>query len=277
VLVDQVGYESQAPKQGLVLGSDQDHPSRFSLVDSDSGRIVLAGELQASGKVYGWGGRLFWTADFSSWKKPGHYVLQVDSDAAHVSSCTFEINDDVLERDTLSNVVFYFKGQRASGLLDQADRHLALPDHSGFVDVHGGWYDATGDYGIHLSHQNLTSYFNPQQVPLVAWSLLKSYEALVARKDDNFSEYEWRLLDEGLFGADYLVAGRSLRRIARLAIQTGGRRSRQRVRTRRKALRKLLDRILMRLAFVRAVGWRLRLWRWRARCRWMGTIRAGNI
>ena len=205
VLVDQVGYESQAPKQGLVLGSDQDHPSRFSLVDSDSGRTVLAGELKASGKVYGWGGRLFWTADFSSWKKPGHYVLQADSDAAHVSSCTFEINDDVLERDTLSNVVFYFKGQRASGLLDQADRHLALPDHSGFVDVHGGWYDATGDYGIHLSHQNLTSYFNPQQVPLVAWSLLKSYEALVARKDDNFSEYEWRLLDEGLFGADYLV------------------------------------------------------------------------
>ena len=88
----------------------------------------------------------------------------------------FEIQDDVLERNTLSNVLYYFKGQRASGLMDEADRHLALPGgKGGFVDVHGGWYDATGDYGIHLSHQNPTSYFNPQQVPLVAWSLLKSY------------------------------------------------------------------------------------------------------
>ena len=73
------------------------------------------------------------------------------------------------------------------------------------MDVHGGWYDATGDYGIHLSHQNLTSYFNPQQVPLVAWTLLASYNTLKARHDDNFSEYERRLLDEGLFGADFLV------------------------------------------------------------------------
>jgi hypothetical protein len=90
--------------------------------------------------------------------------------------------------------------------MDQADRHLPLPaGRTGFVDVHGGWYDATGDYGIHLSHQNPTSYFNPQQVPLVAWSLLKTYRVLEARQDDNFSEYLRRLLDEGLFGADFLV------------------------------------------------------------------------
>jgi hypothetical protein len=166
----------------------------------------LQGDLKLAGEVYAWDGRVFWTADFSSWQKTGHYALRVLSNGAEISSCAFEINDDVLERNTLSNIVFYFKGQRASGDFDKADRHLALPGKQGeFVDVHGGWYDATGDYGIHLSHQNLTSYFNPQQVPLVAWSLLKSYKALEARKDDNFSEYERRMLDEGLFGADYLV------------------------------------------------------------------------
>src|SRR6202000_3028616 len=133
------------------------------------------------------------------------YSLRVGRGASVVSSCTFEIDDDLLERATLSNVVFYVKGQRASGDMDRADRHLPLPDGSGTVDVHGGWYDATGDYGIHLSPQNLTSYFNPQQVPLVAWTLLASYNTLQARHDDNFSEYERRLLDEGLFGADFLV------------------------------------------------------------------------
>jgi len=208
VLVDQVGYDLQAPKQGIVVGSAQDHPDTFSLIDADSEKTVMTGKLTSSGEVYDWGGRVFWTADFSSWHKAGHYLLEiqtVQAGVSAVSSCAFEINDDLLERDTLSNVIFYFKGQRSSGLFDQADRHLALPDHSSFIDVHGGWYDATGDYGIHLSHQNLTSYFNPQQVPLVAWSLLKSYQVLGARKDDNFSEYERRLLDEGLYGADYLV------------------------------------------------------------------------
>ena len=189
----------------LVLGTQQDHPSQFTLIDSATGKTVLTGDLKPAGKVYSWSGAwgdVYWTADFSGFKTPGHYAIQTGD--AH--SCAFAIEDDLLERDTLSNVLYYFKGQRASGLIDQADRHLPLPgSQSGFVDVHGGWYDATGDYGIHLSHQNLTSYFNPQQVPLVAWTLLKSYLVLEARNDDNFSEYERRMLDEGLFGADYLV------------------------------------------------------------------------
>jgi hypothetical protein len=205
VLVDQVGYETGAPKQAIVEGADEDHPQKFALIDTDSGKTVLEADLKSSGKVYAWEGRVFWTADFSSWQKAGHYAVRLHTATGDVSSCPFAISEDILERETLSNVVYYFKGQRASGLMDAADRHLQIPGESGFVDAHGGWYDATGDYGIHLSHQNPTSYFNPQQVPLTAWSLLKSYAALEARKNDNFSEYERRMLDEGLYGADYLV------------------------------------------------------------------------
>ena len=206
VLVDQVGYETAAQKQAIVSGSAGDHPQLFALIDVTSGEQVFEAPLKPAGRVYAWDDRVFWMADFSSWQRPGHYELKVDSGPKAATSCPFDIDDDVLERNTLSSVVFYFKGQRASGQFDQADRDLPLPNgQNGFVDVHGGWYDATGDYGIHLSHQNPTSYFNPQQVPLVAWSLLKGYNALVARKDENFSEYERRMLDEGLYGADYLV------------------------------------------------------------------------
>jgi hypothetical protein len=206
VLVDHVGYETHSTKQALILGTEQDRPQKFSLIDTDTGSVVITGNTIARGEVDAWGARAFWTADFSSWQKPGHYAIQVQSPAGETSSCTFDIEDNLLERTTLSNVIFYFKGQRASGLIDQADRHLPLPPgQSGFVDAHGGWYDATGDYGIHLSHQNPTSYFNPQQVPLVVWSLLKSYRVLEARRDDDFSEYLRRMLDEGLFGADFLV------------------------------------------------------------------------
>ena len=206
IVVDQVGYERTASKQALVVGTAQDRGGQFVLVDVDTGKTVLTGTLVASGEVASWGGRSFWTADFSTVQTSGHYELQISGSGGGAHSSTFEVNEDVLERNTLSNVLFYFKGQRSSGLIDDADRHLSLPGEPGrSVDVHGGWYDATGDYGIHLSHQNPTNYFNPQQVPLVAWSLLQSYLKLVDRHDDNFTEYERRLLDEGLYGADFLV------------------------------------------------------------------------
>jgi hypothetical protein len=206
VLVDQVGYEATASKVALIETTGETSLSEFTLVDRDSGRVVFTGTLQPVGAVDRWRDWRFWTADFSTWRTPGHYMLRVAIPGGIAGSCAFEIGKDLLERETLSNILYYFKGQRASGDMDQADRHLLLPEKpGGSIDVHGGWYDATGDYGIHLSHQNPTSYFNPQQVPLVAWTLLACYDRLKDRHDDNFSEYERRLLDEGLYGADFLV------------------------------------------------------------------------
>lgn len=206
VLVDQVGYDTTAPKQALIEGTSADHPQGYTVVNAETGAVVAQGALEPAGKVFDWGDRVFWTADFSRLNTPGHYALETTADGKTVTSCAFAIDVDLLERSTLSNVLYYFKGQRVTGAFDRADSHLPLPgDKGGYVDVRGGWYDATGDYGVHLSHQNPTSYFNPQQVPLVAWSLLKSYDVLKARNDDNFSEYERRMLDEGLFGADFLV------------------------------------------------------------------------
>jgi hypothetical protein len=209
VLVDQVGYEPTASKVALIETTQETSLSGFTLVDRDSGLVVFTGTLQRVGSVDHWRDWQFWKADFSTWRTPGHYKLRVAIPGGIASSCAFEIGNDMLERKTLSNIIYYFKGQRASDDMDRADRHLLLPEKpGGRIDVHGGWYDATGDYGIHLSHQNPTSYFNPQQVPLVAWTLLASYDLLKNRHDDNFSEYERRLLEEGLYGADFLVRTR---------------------------------------------------------------------
>ena len=207
VLVDHVGYETKAPKQALVVQEDASPdspqtfalPQSFALIDTATGKIVSTGPFKPAGEVFRWAGFRFWLADFSTWQQPGHYQLTAQTKSGSISSCEFLIDDDLLERATLSNVLFYFKSQRASGDIDRADQRLTLLDGGGVVDLRGGWYDATGDYGIHLSHQNPTSYFNPQQVPLVAWVLLKSYRTLQARGDDNFTEYERRsFLDEVL-------------------------------------------------------------------------------
>jgi Glycosyl hydrolase family 9/Cellulase N-terminal ig-like domain len=207
VVVDHVGYEVESPKIAVIVGSPHKQaPISFSLLNAATGRAAFTGKVKEAGRVGNWVGRRFWTADFSAWHQGGRYSLLVRGQSYSEKSCEFSIEKDLLERETLSNVIFYFKGQRASGDIDQADSHLAVPDQPAtFVDLHGGWYDATGDYGIHLSHQNPTSYFNPQQVPLVAWVLLSSYRSLEVRRNDNFTEYERRLLDEGLFGADFLT------------------------------------------------------------------------
>lgn len=207
VLVDQVGYEPQATKLAMVATTaGEAAPNHFSLVNVDTGKTVLDSPLVPAGRVHDWRGMVFWRADFSAWRERGHYAVRVSSPNGQVTSSPFTIDSEILERQTLSNILYYFKGQRVSGDFNKADRLLANPDQpSQQVDSQGGWYDATGDYGVHLSHQNLTSYFNPQQVPLVAWSLLASYRVLEVRNDENFTEYRRRMLDEGLYGADYLM------------------------------------------------------------------------
>jgi hypothetical protein len=206
VLVDQVGYERAAGKQAIISADAGQPLHDFEVIDTGTGKPAYTGSLQDTGAVHNWGKQHYWRADFSALKTPGRYILQLKNHDACIRSDEFLIQDNVLERNTLSNVIYYFKGQRASGLMDKADRQLPRPDGKpGTLDIHGGWYDATGDYGIHLSHQNLTSYFNTQQLPLVAWSLLRSYQQLEARHDPDFSQYLRRLLDEGLFGADFLV------------------------------------------------------------------------
>ncbi|MGH9535535.1 MAG: glycoside hydrolase family 9 protein [Terriglobales bacterium] len=211
VLVNQVGYEPQARKVAIIEGNPGDHPTAFALVNAETGATVLRGPVQPRGQVYDWRQRLpsgrhrlwlFWTADFSAWRGSGHYLLRV----GRAQSCPFAIQMDVLERNTISNVIYYFKGQRASGVFDRADEHIPDLAHPGrFLDLRGGWYDATGDYGIHLSELGFTNYFDVQPMPLSTWSLLTTYQVLAARHDPNFTQYLRRLLDEGLFGADFLV------------------------------------------------------------------------
>jgi Glycosyl hydrolase family 9/Cellulase N-terminal ig-like domain len=211
VLVNQVGYEPGARKVAIVEGNPGDDPTSFELIDAASATTVLRGQLKADGQVHDWQERLpsgkdrpwlFWIADFSAWQKTGDYIVRV----GEAQSCAFAIDKDVLERNTVSNVIYYFKGQRASGSFDEADAHLPDPGHPGhFLDLHGGWYDATGDYGIHLAELGFTNYFDNQPVPLSAWSLLATYDVLKARGDANFTQYERRLLEEGLYGADFLV------------------------------------------------------------------------
>jgi hypothetical protein len=127
VLVDQVGYETAAPKVALIESTTNAALSGFALVDDATGDTVFTGKVESAGTVDYWGTWHFWKADFSSWHASGEYRLRSVGNEPAVSSCAFEIGDNLLERRTLSNVLYSFKGQRSSGDFDSADRHLAIP------------------------------------------------------------------------------------------------------------------------------------------------------
>ncbi|MGF7038230.1 hypothetical protein M2273_001471 [Mucilaginibacter lappiensis] len=205
VVTNQVGYEDTKPKKAIVV-TDKPYPiTAFALVDVD-GKTVFTGKSTYSGKVPGWKNREFYTLDFSSFTTDGTYQVQISLPGKKISSYPFKIGKNVLEQATLSDVVYYFKGQRSAGEIDKADHHLLLAGKTtDTIDAHGGWYDATGDYGKHFSHLSFSLYFNPQQIPLVAWSLLKTKEILDKKTTTDFRQINRRILDEATYGADYLV------------------------------------------------------------------------
>ena len=206
IVTNQVGYEDNKAKKAVVVCEDKTPINTFDLVDANTGKIAYSGNTEYRGQVNKWKNWQFYTIDFSAFASPGNYKVQVSTPNGPVTSYPFIIGKNVLEKATISDVVYYFKGQRSSGLFDKADHHLPLPGKPGdTIDAHGGWYDATGDYGKHLSHLSFSNYFSPQQIPLTAWSLFKTYELLSNRPGTDFRQIDRRILDEAMYGADYLV------------------------------------------------------------------------
>ncbi|RAW00916.1 glycoside hydrolase family 9 protein [Pseudochryseolinea flava] len=205
VITNHLGYDKFGPKHAVVQGTADDQVNSFRVIDYTSNKEIFSGVPVKTGNVTKWKDWHFWTVDFDDVTTEGVYVLECSTTKGIIRSFPFQIQKEILERNTLSNVVYYFKGQRSSGLLDKADHHVKLEDTKTTIDAHGGWFDATGDYGKHLSHLSFSTYFNPQQISLTVWSLLKTYAALDARNDVAFKQYKRKILDEAMFGADYLV------------------------------------------------------------------------
>lgn len=225
ILADQVGYEPGGAKKAVIQGRAGDSFASFTVRRLPGGEIVLSGLPVHAGPVAKWKDWDFWTVDWSAVTAEGTYIIEAaggtnragaPADRSRAaSSCPdpapllrshpILVRKNVLTLGTLSDVLYYFKGQRSSGLWDKADRAMTFEGRLGVVDVHGGWFDATGDYGKHLSHLSYSTYFNPQQISLAAWGLFTALRELERRDDPALRQYRKRLLDEALFGADYLV------------------------------------------------------------------------
>ncbi|HPW17451.1 MAG TPA: glycoside hydrolase family 9 protein [Candidatus Aminicenantes bacterium] len=205
VLTNHLGYEREAVKRAVIRSHAGDAYDRFEVRAWPGDAVVFEGAIGPGTPVDKWKDWVFWGLDFTGLRTEGDYTLHCYGGGRVIRSLPFKVQRLILERNTLSNAIAWFKTQRSSGFLDKADRNVPFRDSDRRMDAHGGWYDATGDYGKHFTQLSGTSYFNTQQIPLVAYSLFRALDILTERGDVNFAQMRRRLLDEALYGADYLV------------------------------------------------------------------------
>lgn len=211
ILVNHVGYNTNGPKHAIVQSTTMNSVGTCTLRTYPNKKVVQELDTTHASTVTGWHNWRFWQLRFSQFNKTGQYIIQCSTGLhdtpASFSSFPFRIQNNALARHTLQPVISYFKASRVAGAMNKADSHIKVkgqPDHAP-IDARGGWYDATGDYGVHFSQLDYTSYFNTQQVPLVAFALARSYELYSAQHNSNFDQTNRRLLAGATFGADFLV------------------------------------------------------------------------
>ncbi|EIA1555615.1 chitobiase [Vibrio parahaemolyticus] len=201
LLTNHIGYERLGPKKAIIQ-TEQPHLSSYTaqLICATSEQTVATFAVEEQSKVANWHQGYFYLIDFSSFTDSGDYFLQVEDSR----SSYFTVGEHILLNQTLSDVIHYFKSQRCGGVFDQQDRQVPVLNANQTVDVHGGWYDASGDVSKYLSHLSYANYLNPQQTPMVVWNILKGL-SLLEGSEDIAAFTRTRLIEEALFGADFLV------------------------------------------------------------------------
>ncbi|EML0278842.1 TPA: glycoside hydrolase family 9 protein [Vibrio parahaemolyticus] len=201
LLTNHIGYERLGPKKAIIQ-TEQPHLSSYTaqLICATSEQTVATFAVEEQGKVANWHQGYFYLIDFASFTDSGDYFLQVEDSR----SSYFTVGEHILLNQTLSDVIHYFKSQRCGGVFDQQDRQVPVLNANQTVDVHGGWYDASGDVSKYLSHLSYANYLNPQQTPMVVWNILKGL-SLLEGSEDIAAFTRTRLIEEALFGADFLV------------------------------------------------------------------------
>lgn len=208
ILTNHLGYSAHGPKRAVLQCAPGEIPGPCTLLGPDGPAAVLA--PVRVGPVARWNCGEFWTVDFSHIEAGGEYRLQAESAQGPARSHAFVISARRLTMRMINAVGYYFKAQRDTGEWLAADRALPFRGpRPGTVDAHGGWFDATGDYGIHLSHLSHSTWYNPQQVPLSAYVFFAVHDLLGESGNDQYTMVRRRALDEGYWGADFLMRMRA--------------------------------------------------------------------
>ncbi len=204
LLVNHIGYDIKGVKKVILQTTSDNIPETFNIIDSQN-KVVFTGTFQKGGKIDSWHTGNAFEGDFSSFCDSGIYQVTVIPGKQTFTSEEFLIKKNILTEKCLPLLIDGFVNVRCVGEYDETDKEMSFfGDRKDIVNVHGGWYDATGEKGKYLSHLCFTNFMLPQQTPMFVWNMLESTELLI--NNGTCSKYTIdKLMQETTFGADFLV------------------------------------------------------------------------
>ena len=199
---NQVGYDVGQPITVIVKSDNLADGAEFSVMSN--GTAVKTGKLSAGSNPDNWlNNGKFYVAELSD-LAAGKYTLQVSENGQAQNSDEWTVAENALAKNTLSTVLDYFYNDRANNpTVEGWDKSLPVYKSDKKLDVHGGWYDASGDVSKYLSHLSYANYLNPQQIPLTVWSLAFASERIPKLLASTSTKA--KTADEAAYGADFLV------------------------------------------------------------------------
>lgn len=199
---NQVGYDTDQPITVIVRSDQLQDGAEFSVMSN--GSAVKTGKLSAGSNPDNWlNNGKFFVAELSG-LAAGKYTLQVSENGQPQNSGEFTVAETALAKNTLATVLDYFYNDRANNpTVEGWDKSMGIYNSGKKVDVHGGWYDASGDVSKYLSHLSYANYLNPQQIPLTVWSLAFASERIPKLLSSTSTKA--KTADEAAYGADFLV------------------------------------------------------------------------
>ncbi|WP_028864268.1 glycoside hydrolase family 9 protein [Psychromonas aquimarina] len=200
LLSNHIGYERFGAKQAVLQTETFLELPAVQLVSAENGEVIKHLPILSCGSVDQWISRYFYSIDFSDFKQSGSYFLRCGECTSH----SFLIAEGLLMHSSFSDVLHYFKSQRCTGIFDQHDKQASVFGSDKKADVHGGWYDASGDMSKYFSHLSYANYMNPQQIPMIVWNMFKGLD-LLKDNPDFAAHSKIRLQEEAVFGADFLL------------------------------------------------------------------------
>jgi endoglucanase len=205
IRINQLGYPTGGVKVAVWCSKQKDQVNEFQLVNALDRKVVFAAP---AGKPFGAYGpfKETYRLDFSTFSKKGRYYIQ----AKEARSPEFEIGDDVY-KGAADFCLRYMRQQRTGFnpyLNDSCHTHdgyvlygakAGIPD-STFIDVVGGWHDASDYLQYSTTSANAT------------WHLLAAYRDFPGIFKDSLQANGLKgkngkadILDEAKWGLDWLL------------------------------------------------------------------------
>jgi type 1 glutamine amidotransferase len=205
ILTNQIGYNTDLPKRAMFKSKfPVNAGATFKIIDAMTLEPAYTGKIKPSEQVKEWNDYWYSAVDFSDFTKPGFYKIQLSINNKVYDSFDFEIGKQLLTKRLIPAITNFFEGQKANSKEELAgDENVKLFGSDKTVDLRGGWCDASGDVSKYFSHLAYTNFMNPQQTPLVDWSMIQSVESI----PDILSATNIKdsLIQEAFYGADYIM------------------------------------------------------------------------